>query len=74
MSDPAIPPPSKSIFKSKSAMAAAMIAAAGALGNAFPETIGQSIQSNASTILLISGALHFILRLATKGRVTLFPE
>ncbi len=74
MSDPAIPPPSKSIFKSKAAFAAALTALVGALGNAFPETVGQNIAAHASTILLVSGAIHFALRLATKGRVTLFPE
>lgn len=66
-------PPPKSIFKSKTAFAQTLIALAGALGTIYPEA-NQFIASNASTILLISGAVGVLLRLVTKGRVVLFAN
>ena len=63
----------KSIFKSKTAMAQALVMLAGAVGTMWPEA-SQFISTHANTILLVSGAVGFGLRLITKGRVVLFPE
>ena len=66
-------PPPKSIFKSKTAFAGALVAGAGAVGTLFPN-IGQAISANANIILLCSGALQIALRLVSRGRVILFAE
>lgn len=63
----------KPIFKSKTAVASALVAIAGALGSFFPDA-NKFISENANSILVGLGILGVILRMATKGRVTLFPE
>lgn len=63
----------KSIFKSKTAVASALTAVAGVLGSFFPD-VNQFLSDNAATIITALGALHFILRLVTKGRVVLFAS
>lgn len=65
--------PAKSIFKSKTAFAGALATAAGAVGTFWPEA-SPFIQSNASVILLLAGALQIALRMVTKGRVVLFAD
>lgn len=66
-------PPPKSIFKSKTAFAQFLVAAAGAVGTFVPEA-NQFIATHANTILLVSGALGVALRMVTKGRVVLFSD
>ena len=65
--------PSKSIFASKTAFAGALSAVAGALGTFVPEA-APFIAQHASTILLCAGLVQMVLRVASKGRVTLFPD
>lgn len=67
------PAPAKSIFKSKTSFAQALVALAGAIGSISPQA-SDAIAANANTILLISGALGLLLRRLTHGRVTLFGD
>jgi hypothetical protein len=64
---------SKSIFKSKTALAAAITALTGAIGTISP-TVGQVVQANASLILVAVGAANIALRFVTKGKVSLVGE
>lgn len=66
-------PAPKSIFKSKTAFAQFLMAAAGALGTFIPD-FGRVLSEHANTILLVAGAVGVVLRMATKGRVVLFAE
>ena len=66
-------PPAKSIFKSKTSFAQALVVLAGALGSISPQASAH-IASHANTILLLSGALGLLLRRLTHGRVTLFGD
>ncbi len=63
----------KSIFKSKIAIASALTALAGLAGNFFPD-LQTFLATHATTILLVLGGLNFALRLITKGRVVLFAD
>jgi len=65
--------PAKSLFRSKTAFAQALIATAGALGSISPGA-STYIQANANTILLLSGILGLLLRLITRDRVVLFAD
>ena len=65
--------PPKSIFKSKSALAGALATISGALGLWQPD-VDAFLSAHASTIIGALGALHVILRLVTRGRVSLFAE
>ncbi len=79
MNDPALPdtlpPPApdvpKSIFKSKTALAGALVAIAGALGTQFPDA-DQWIAANANVILLVVGLASIALRKITKDKVVVF--
>lgn len=70
MNEPAKP---KSIFKSKTAWAGALSAVAGALGTFAPD-LAPLMAKNADVILLVAGVLQVVLRLVTKGRISLFSE
>ncbi len=63
----------KNVFKSKTAVAGMLTTFAGALGTFSPD-VAAFLSANANTILLALGALSVVLRLVTKGRVTLFAE
>ena len=63
----------KSLFKSKTAFAQAIVIVAGAAGSIWPGA-NQFISANANTILVSSGLVGLVLRLITKGRVVLFAE
>jgi hypothetical protein len=65
--------PAKSIFKSKTAIASAITFVAGMSGTLLPGA-NEWIAHNASAILLGLGAINFLLRLVTRGRVVLFAE
>jgi hypothetical protein len=66
-------PPPKSIFKSKTSFANAILALVGALGTISPEA-NKFIATHASTILLIAGGANIGLRFVTNGRVVLFAN
>ncbi len=66
-------PPPKSIFKSKTSFANALLALVGALGTISPDA-HQLIATHASTILFIAGTANIGLRFITKGRVVLFAS
>ena len=68
-----IAPPPKSIFKSKIALAGALTAIAGAVGNFYPE-LQTVLATHATTILLAVGLINVALRLVTKGRVVLVAD
>ena len=63
----------KSLFKSKTAFAQAIVIVAGSVGSFWPEA-NQFITANANTILVASGLVGIVLRLVSKGRVVLFAE
>lgn len=63
----------KSIFKSKTILAAALTSIAGAIGSVFPDA-NQFLANNASSILLVLGALNLVLRLVTHGRIVLYRD
>ena len=65
--------PVKSIFKSRTAAVAFIVTAAGLVGQFVPE-VGEWVASNSAVILIGVGAVSFVLRLATKGSVELFPS
>lgn len=67
------PVPPKYIFKSKTAVAGALVAIAGALGS-YAEPVGTFLSTHASGIMMILGAGAVLLRMATKGAVQLFKE
>ncbi len=64
-------PVPKSIFKSKTAFAQALLAVAGVVGTILPDA-SQFIASHANIILIGAGVAGVVLRLITKGRVVLF--
>lgn len=68
-----LPPTAKPIFKSKTAIAAALTSIAGALGFG-SDAVSNFLSNNASAILLVLGGVHIALRKVTKGKVTLFGE
>lgn len=68
---PELPP--KSVFKSKTALAGALVAVAGALGT-LSEPVSAFLASHASGILVVLGFVHIGLRFVTKGRINLFGE
>lgn len=65
--------PTKTIFKSKMALAGAISAVAGAVGTFVPDA-APLVAQYASAILLVSGLVQIALRLVTSGRVTLYGE
>jgi len=65
--------PPKSIFKSRTAIAAAITFVGGVFGSLVPNANG-FIAEHASAILLGLGVVNFGLRLVTRGRVVLFTE
>ena len=66
-------PGEKSIFKSKTILASVLTAIAGGIGSVFPEA-NQFLSNNASSILLVLGALNVGLRLVTRGRIVLYRD
>jgi hypothetical protein len=64
---------SKSIFRSKSVFAGALVALAGALGTFAPD-FAPWLAAHADVVLMGAGILQVGLRILTKGRVTLFAE
>jgi len=60
----------KTIFKSKTALAAALTAVVGALGT-WNEPATAFLASHAGAILMTVAAINVALRFITKGRVTL---
>ena len=66
-------PQPKSIFKSKTALAGALVAVAGALGS-YSEPVSQFLSAHAAGILVVVGILNVGLRAITKGRVSLLGE
>lgn len=64
---------SKPWFKSKTAIASLLTAAAGALGYYSPDA-QTFLATHATSILLALGGLNFVLRVVTKGRVVIFPD
>lgn len=65
--------PTKSIFKSKTAFAGALSAVAGAVGT-FAPNLAPQIAQHASVILMVAGVVQVVLRMVTKGRISLFAE
>jgi hypothetical protein len=65
--------PPKSIFKSRTAIAAAITFLAGMFGTLLPGA-NEFIAANASAILLGLGLVNLGLRLVTRGRVVLFTD
>ena len=65
--------PAKSIFKSKSIFAGALVAVAGALGSFAPD-LAPWLASHADLVLMAAGVLQVALRMVTKGRVNLFGD
>ena len=65
--------PAKSIFKSKTAFAGAIAAVAGSIGTFAPDA-APLVAQYASAILLVSGIVQVVLRLVSRGRVTLYGE
>ncbi len=63
----------KSIFKSKTALIAFLTSVAGAVSHFYPEA-NTIVSENASTILLVLGAVNMGVRAITKEKVTLFPK
>lgn len=70
MNEPAKP---KSIFKSKTAFAGALSAVAGAIGTFAPD-LAPAIAQHASIILMVAGVVQVVLRMVSKGRITLFAD
>jgi uncharacterized protein YaiE (UPF0345 family) len=62
----------KSIFKSKTAALAFITTVAGAV-SFFVPAVGEWVSANSGTILSVLGVVGFALRIATTGKVTLFP-
>ncbi len=65
--------PTKTIFKSKTAFAAALTAVAGALGT-ISDPFRQFLADNAPAILICVGLANVALRFVTHGRVALFAD
>lgn len=70
---PELAPPPKFIFKSKTAIASLLTVLAGVVGNFSPD-LQTFLSTHATTILLAIGGLNLVLRLVTKGRVSLIPD
>lgn len=64
---------SKSIFKSKTAVMAAITSIAGIASKFYPE-VAEIVTSNSGDILIGIGVVAIILRKLTSGKVSLFPE
>ena len=62
----------KSIFKSRTALLAILTALAGGLGTAC-EPVRVWLSENTNGLLLVIGALSFVLRRVTHERVTILP-
>jgi len=63
----------KNVFVSKTAAVALITTASGIIANFVPE-VGEYVTANAAMILMGLGVVSFILRLVTKGAVSLFPQ
>jgi hypothetical protein len=63
----------KNVFVSKTAAVALITTASGIVANFVPE-VGEYVTANAAMILMGLGVVSFILRLVTKGAVSLFPQ
>jgi hypothetical protein len=63
----------KNVFTSKTAAVALITTVSGIVANFVP-SVGEYVTANAALILMGLGVVSFVLRLVTKGKVSLFPE
>ena len=63
----------KNVFTSKTAAVALITTVSGIVANFVP-SVGEYVATNAALILMGLGVVSFVLRLVTKGKVSLFPE
>jgi len=67
------PIPTKSVFVSKTALLAVLTSIAGLVGSFYPQA-GDFLRGNMEMILTVIGVLNFLLRLISRGKVTLTGE